>query len=372
MKNIIVLIVVVWFVTSVISCKKGTVVDNDNATKTEPTISVTSPLNNSTVMDSVLITAITTNDSAIVKVEFYIDGNLVSTCSTTPWEYNWNVRSQTPNTTHTIQVKAYTKSNSILLSQLVNVNTQQTVAPTIYIATPTDGSTVKDSVLITTTTTNNSAIVKVEFYINDKFVSVCANMPWQYYWNLSDQTQNGTYKIQVKAITKTNTTVISQIVYVFSQNSMEFIYPLAVGATWKYQHYYTYHQTTYPFTPTTGVHTWIVVGKNLSNDTITYNMNCVIQDTTGIDVTNKTTPFTIRQTKYEISINTDIYSVTLDNTDYYFRVPRFVLVSNYTLGNEGGMYSSYVNNVGLVKYHYYPGSGMWTRIESLDLISFSK
>ena len=124
MKRKIVVIAILWFATSLLSCRKGTV-DSDNSSQIVPTISVSTPPNNSTATDSVLITA-TTNDSSIVKVEFYIDGELVYTRSTTPWQFNWNVRTLPPNTTHTIQVRAYTTANNIIVSQLINITVQQT------------------------------------------------------------------------------------------------------------------------------------------------------------------------------------------------------------------------------------------------------
>jgi hypothetical protein len=93
---------------------------------TAPTVSITSPANNSTVIDSVLIVASASDDVGVVKVEFYIDGLLTNTLKRLPWLYYWNVRSLAANTTHTIQVKGYDDANNMASSQVVSVTTKRT------------------------------------------------------------------------------------------------------------------------------------------------------------------------------------------------------------------------------------------------------
>jgi hypothetical protein len=92
-----------------------------------PTVSITSPTNNSIVTDSTLIVANASDNVAVEKVEFYIDGNLINTRSTAPWQYNWNVRGLTPNTTHSILAKAYDGANNIGSSTTIYVIVNKTV-----------------------------------------------------------------------------------------------------------------------------------------------------------------------------------------------------------------------------------------------------
>jgi len=89
-------------------------------------VSITSPANNSTVIDSVLIVASASDDVGVVKVEFYIDGVLVNVCTKPPWQYNWNVQKLTTNTTHTVQAKVYDIANNIGSSAMVSVTTKRT------------------------------------------------------------------------------------------------------------------------------------------------------------------------------------------------------------------------------------------------------
>jgi len=108
----------------------------DNSTQpekdtTSPNIYITSPTNNGIVLDSTIIVVDASDNIAVDKVEFYIDGNLVSTRSTTPWQYNWNVVNLSPNTTHTILAKAYDAAN--------NIGNPATITITVHITPTSDG-----------------------------------------------------------------------------------------------------------------------------------------------------------------------------------------------------------------------------------------
>lgn len=71
-----------------------------------PTISVTQPLNGSTVSRTIDIMVSAWDESGISKVEFYINAKLVATDSEEPYVYRWNTRS-VKNGWHTIMVRAY-------------------------------------------------------------------------------------------------------------------------------------------------------------------------------------------------------------------------------------------------------------------------
>jgi chitodextrinase len=78
----------------------------DNAA---PTVSITAPTAGATIIGSTTITASAadnTGGSGVAKVEFYIDSTLVSTDTTSPYNFNWDPTSY-PNGAHTISAKAY-------------------------------------------------------------------------------------------------------------------------------------------------------------------------------------------------------------------------------------------------------------------------
>ena len=117
MKNILTLLLV-----AVISfgCKTDNFTQPDKDT-TPPNVSIISPANNGIVLDSALIAIYISDNIAVVKVEIYIDGNLINTRSTAPWQYKWNVDDLPPNTKHTILVKAYDGENNIGNSEIITI-----------------------------------------------------------------------------------------------------------------------------------------------------------------------------------------------------------------------------------------------------------
>ncbi len=57
---------------------------------TPPTVSITSPLNGATVSGSVTITAAATDDSGVIRVDFYVDGVVIGSDWTAPYDQIWN------------------------------------------------------------------------------------------------------------------------------------------------------------------------------------------------------------------------------------------------------------------------------------------
>ena len=93
------------------------VVDN-----TLPTISTTSPLNGATVArrSTVTITAATSDNTSVTKVEFYVNSNLQCTDFAPSYSCSWNVPNA-PNRIYQLQAKAYDAANNIGSSQVVTV-----------------------------------------------------------------------------------------------------------------------------------------------------------------------------------------------------------------------------------------------------------
>ena len=79
---------------------------NINNDRTAPTVSITAPANGATVKGTVLITASASDNVGVTKVEFYVDGVLVSTDTTSPYSYSWNTL-MGMESTQTLMVKAY-------------------------------------------------------------------------------------------------------------------------------------------------------------------------------------------------------------------------------------------------------------------------
>jgi hypothetical protein len=98
---------------------------------TPPTCSITKPTNGETVYKTVYVTASATDDRQVDYVDFFIDGSLVSTDYSSPYNYPWDTTVYSDGTSHTIDATSYdTAGNSAVASQ-VTVTVDQTAAPPI-------------------------------------------------------------------------------------------------------------------------------------------------------------------------------------------------------------------------------------------------
>jgi hypothetical protein len=79
-----------------------------NLTASSLTVAVTNPTNGSTVPrgQKVTVSASTTDNSKVTRVEFYVDNILLGAATTAPYNYPWKVPAK-PGASHKIQAKAY-------------------------------------------------------------------------------------------------------------------------------------------------------------------------------------------------------------------------------------------------------------------------
>jgi hypothetical protein len=89
---------------------------------TLPTTSITAPANGATVSGVVNVTANASDNVGVTKVEFWLDGALKSTDTTSPYAWSWDTATAT-NGSHSIVSKAYDAA--------LNVGTSATVSVTV-------------------------------------------------------------------------------------------------------------------------------------------------------------------------------------------------------------------------------------------------
>jgi parallel beta-helix repeat protein len=91
-----------------------------------PFTSLTAPANNSTVSGTITISADAGDDCAVTKVEFYVDGNLISSDTSAPYSISWNTASVN-NGSHSLTSRAFDATSKSSVSTPVNVNVNNTV-----------------------------------------------------------------------------------------------------------------------------------------------------------------------------------------------------------------------------------------------------
>ena len=83
-----------------------------------PMVSLANPVDGSTVSHTVLLQAQASDDQGVVRVEFYLDSDLLTTDTQAPFEYVWDTATASQGT-HTLQCKAFDQAGNEALSASV-------------------------------------------------------------------------------------------------------------------------------------------------------------------------------------------------------------------------------------------------------------
>lgn len=87
---------------------------------TAPTTAITAPADGSTVSGTTLVSASASDDVGVAKVEFYLDGGLVATDTSAPYEWSWDTTTSADGT-HSLSSKAYDAAGNVGTSASVTV-----------------------------------------------------------------------------------------------------------------------------------------------------------------------------------------------------------------------------------------------------------
>ncbi|MDA8414518.1 MAG: Ig-like domain-containing protein, partial [Desulfobacteraceae bacterium] len=163
-----------------------------------PTVAITSPTNNATVSGTVSVTASGSDNVGVTKVEFYVNGVLKTTDTSTPYVYSWNT-SALASGTYTLTAKAYDAAGNIGQSGSVSVSVvNDTTAPVVSVTSPVNNATVSGTVAITASASDNVGVSKVEFYENGALLFAGNVAPYTYNWNTAS-VANGSHTLTAKA-----------------------------------------------------------------------------------------------------------------------------------------------------------------------------
>lgn len=172
---------------------------NDPANK-NPTIVITAPSSNSSLMAPANITITTTpadQDGTISKVEFYNGTVLLGTVTSAPFNYSWaNVAAGT----YTIAAKAYDNAGGTAGATVnVSVSTSVNANPIVSLSAPVNNSVYTAPAAVTiaaSASDSDGSISKVEFYNGTTLLSTSASSPYTYNWS---NIARGNYTITAKA-----------------------------------------------------------------------------------------------------------------------------------------------------------------------------
>jgi PKD repeat protein len=142
-----------------------------------PVVAITSPSNNASVAvgNAITISANATDNGGIVtRVEFYVDGVLLSTDNTAPFSANYV---PTPGA-HILTAIAFDNDCQVTNSTAVNITAQSNTPPTVTVSAP--ASAIAGTTVTLTAVANDSdgTIAQVEFFVNNISVGIDNSFPY--------------------------------------------------------------------------------------------------------------------------------------------------------------------------------------------------
>lgn len=90
-----------------------------------PSTSITAPSNGATVSGTTTVSASATDDTGVTRVEFFLDGALASSDTTSPYSFDWNTTTAA-NGAHSLSTKAYDAAGNTGTSATVSVTVSNT------------------------------------------------------------------------------------------------------------------------------------------------------------------------------------------------------------------------------------------------------
>ena len=182
-----------------------------------PTVSITSPANNTNYVATAAFTINATaadSDGSIGKVEFYNGTTKLGEDATSPYSYNWtNVAAGT----YTITARAIDNQGVFTNSTAITVKVNANQNPTVSITSPANNATFTAPASVTINATAADAdgtVSKVEFFNGATKLGEDASSPYSFAWT---NVAAGTYTLTARATDdKTGTTTSNAITIVVS------------------------------------------------------------------------------------------------------------------------------------------------------------
>ena len=164
---------------------------------TPPTVSFASPANGATVSGSVSALVSASDDVGVTAVEFRVDGVLVGTKTSAPYNFTWD-SSSAPNGDHVFKATARDAAGHSADAQ-ITVNAQNdTTPPAVSFASPANGATVSGSVSVVVSASDNVGVAAVEFRVDGVLVGSDSSAPYAFTWD-SRLVSNGTHALKATA-----------------------------------------------------------------------------------------------------------------------------------------------------------------------------
>lgn len=180
-------------------------INNVSADNTAPSVSLSAPANNANVSGTVAVSATAADNVAVTSVQFTLNGvNLGTADTSAPYSVSWNT-SGAANGSHTLRAVARDAAGNTTTSatRTVNVNNASTggddTDPVVSLTSPSNNSTVDDTITVAASASDNVGVVAVQFTLNGvNLGSPDTSSPYRINWNTGGAA-NGTHTLRAIA-----------------------------------------------------------------------------------------------------------------------------------------------------------------------------
>ena len=163
-----------------------------------PIVTITNPADGSEVSGTVIVMASASDNVGVTKVEFYVDGEVKSTDTISPYNWGWYTTTVADGS-HTVEAKAYDAAGNVGSDQIsVTVNNADTIPPTATITAPATGSEVSGTVIVIASASDNVKVTKVEFYVDGEVKNTDTRSPYNWRW-YTTTVADGSHIVEAKA-----------------------------------------------------------------------------------------------------------------------------------------------------------------------------
>jgi hypothetical protein len=163
-------------------------------------VTITQPYNGATVAGTITVDAVASSNASLARVEFYVDGQLDSSTTSSPFEGAVDTR-KVPNGNRSLTAKAYDATGYVGSSSPVSVtvNNVDLTPPSATIDAPVNGTAVSGTVTLSVSATDNVGVTKVDFLVDSALIgTVTGASPFGALLNTT-QLSNGPHSISAIA-----------------------------------------------------------------------------------------------------------------------------------------------------------------------------
>ncbi|WNC69071.1 S8 family serine peptidase [Thalassotalea nanhaiensis] len=158
-----------------------------------PSVAITSPAEDSTNSNNMVVQVNAQDNTAVSKVELYVSGTKVATDTTQPYSFSLDT-TEMKNGEVSLEAYAYDAANNIgsTGNYWVQINNQiiepepepeDTISPTVVISNPVNGQTISGNQAIQVSGKDNVGVKKIQLFIDSQLKSEVFSSSMSYSWN---------------------------------------------------------------------------------------------------------------------------------------------------------------------------------------------